>query len=175
MLNVSDIRQHFIDELKAERFTTDKTGEQTIEMIGASFIADEPAIFGTPNQDYINAEIDWYVNQSTNVKDIYRGTKQAPSAWTYAASKHGEINSNYGHLIYSKKYYDGDTRVKKWAPGVTEKKYKANPDLDSLFLVEVELNFSPPKGGRAVTYYYKPKFTKDSKIDVKLIEVVDIF
>ena len=111
MLNVSDIRQHFIDELKAKRFTTDKTGEQTIEMIGASFIADEPAIFGTPNQDYINAEIDWYVNQSTNVKDIYRGTKQAPSAWKYAASKHGEINSNYGHLIYSKKYYDQYTKV----------------------------------------------------------------
>ena len=74
---------------------------------------------------------------------------------------------------YVRKYYDGDTRVKNWAPGVTEKKYKANPDVDSLFLVEVELNFSPPKGGRAVTYYYKPKFTKDSKIDVKLIEVVE--
>ena len=74
---------------------------------------------------------------------------------------------------YVRKYYDGDTRVKNWAPGVTEKKYKANPDVDSLFLVKVGLNFSPPKGGRAVTYYYEPEFTKDSKIDVKLIEVVE--
>ena len=74
---------------------------------------------------------------------------------------------------YVRKYYDGDTRVKKWAPGVTEKKYKANPDVDSFFLIKVGLNFSPPKGGRAVTYYYEPEFTKDSKIDVKLIEVVE--
>ena len=26
---------------------------------------------------------------------------------------------------YVRKFYDGDTRVKNWAPGVSEKKYKA--------------------------------------------------
>ena len=30
MQNVNDIRNYFIEELKAERFTTDKTGQQTI-------------------------------------------------------------------------------------------------------------------------------------------------
>ena len=35
-MNVKDIRNHFINELKNERFTTDKTGQKTIEMIGAS-------------------------------------------------------------------------------------------------------------------------------------------
>ena len=48
-MNVSDIREHFKSELAAENFTVDKTGAKTIELIGASFIADEPAIFGTVN------------------------------------------------------------------------------------------------------------------------------
>ena len=33
MLTVKDIREHFISELKDEAFTTDKTGQQTIEML----------------------------------------------------------------------------------------------------------------------------------------------
>jgi len=59
-MRVRDIRRHFRDELRQERFTTDKTGAKTIEMFGASFIADEEAIFGTPNQEYIDKEIVWY-------------------------------------------------------------------------------------------------------------------
>ena len=57
MLRVNEIRQHFIDELKAERFTTDRLGDKTIELIGASFLADEPAVFGEPNEEYIEAEL----------------------------------------------------------------------------------------------------------------------
>ena len=33
--NVSDIRQHFINELADEQFTIDKTGARTIELISA--------------------------------------------------------------------------------------------------------------------------------------------
>ena len=112
MLRVNEIRQHFIDELKAERFTTDRLGGKTIEMIGASFHADEPAIFGKPNQEYIRAEIDWYHTQSTNIEDIYageydeNGPKEPPQAWQYAANMHGEINSNYGRIIFSDQYYN---------------------------------------------------------------------
>ena len=102
--NIPAIRQYFIDELNNERFTTDRTGAKTIEMIGASFIADEDAIFGKPNHDYIDAELEWYDNQSTNINDIEYGD-EPPKAWQYAANSHGEINSNYGHLIYSDKYY----------------------------------------------------------------------
>jgi len=54
---VNDIREHFLDELKAERFTTDRLGGKTIELIGASFLADKPAIFGEPNQQYIEDEL----------------------------------------------------------------------------------------------------------------------
>jgi len=60
MTAVRDIRQFFIDELKDEAFTIDKTGAKTIELIGASFIADEPAIFGEVNYDYVQEELDWY-------------------------------------------------------------------------------------------------------------------
>jgi thymidylate synthase len=105
MKTVNDIREYFKNELKEERFTTDKTGAQTIEMIGASFLADEPSIFGTPSEKYIAAELAWYESGSTNVNDIYGPERDAPAAWKYAADKHGNINSNYGHLIFSKKYH----------------------------------------------------------------------
>ena len=54
-----DIAEIFVNALEAEQFTTDKTGCKTIEIIGADFIADKPAIFGTPNQEYIDKEIVW--------------------------------------------------------------------------------------------------------------------
>ena len=102
---VSDIRKHFIGELNDGIFTTDKTGQNTIELLGATFLADEPAIFGTPSEEYISREIDWYVSGSTNIRDIYGGDTAPPQAWQYAADDHGNINSNYGHLIFDDKYY----------------------------------------------------------------------
>ena len=105
MLTVNDIRADFIDKLNAEEFTVDKTGSETIEMIGASFHADEPAIFGEVNQKYVDAEIDWYLSGSTNVNDIYGKDREPPAAWQYTANKYGEINSNYGRLVFDHKYY----------------------------------------------------------------------
>ena len=104
MITIAAVREYFINQLRFSKFTTDRTGAKTIEMIGASFIADEDAIFGKPNHDYIDAELEWYDNQSTNINDIPYGD-EPPKAWQYAANSHGEINSNYGHLIYSDKYY----------------------------------------------------------------------
>ena len=40
LMTVSDIRQYFIDELHDEAFTEDRTGQKTIELLGASFLAD---------------------------------------------------------------------------------------------------------------------------------------
>jgi len=110
MYSVSDIRQYFIDELRDKAFTEDRTGQKTIELLGASFLADEPAIFGMPNQDYIEAELEWYNSCSTNINDIYPD-KDAPAAWQYAANDHGEINSNYGHLIFDEKLFNQYDRV----------------------------------------------------------------
>lgn len=102
-MKVNDIRNYFIEELKNENFTVDRTGQKTIELIGASFQADEESIFGEPNKEYIQAELDWYLSQSTNVNDIY-SDKDAPAAWKYSANEYGEINSNYGKLIFSDMY-----------------------------------------------------------------------
>ena len=107
LTNVNDIREYFISELANENFTMDKTGQKTIEMIGANFIADEPAIFGKPNQEYIDKELAWYESQSTNIYDINKESgADAPAAWKYSADSHGNINSNYGHLIDSPKFYN---------------------------------------------------------------------
>ena len=102
--SVKDIRQFFIGELNDEAYTIDRTGQKTIEMIGASFIADAPAIFGEPNQEYIDAEIAWYESQSTNINRLAEIYGKSPAAWKYSANKYGEINSNYGTLIYSDQY-----------------------------------------------------------------------
>lgn len=108
--STNDIANTFINHLEHENFVEDKTGQKTIEIIGASFVADKPAIFGEPNEKYIEHELMWYNTQSTNVYDIY-GHTQAPKAWLYTANKHGEINSNYGHLIYADKYHNQYNQV----------------------------------------------------------------
>jgi thymidylate synthase len=100
------IRRAFMDKLRAEDWVKDRLGGITIELIGASFLADKAAIFGEPNEEYIEAELGWYYSQSTNIDDIYANLKEPPKAWQYAANAHGEINSNYGHLIFSDKFYN---------------------------------------------------------------------
>lgn len=104
-MNICDIRNHFRNELLNKNFTTDRNGGKTIELLGASFHATEPAIFGKPNQEYIDAEISWYESQSTNINDIYVD-RDPPKAWQMTANRHGEINSNYGHLIWSEQYHN---------------------------------------------------------------------
>jgi thymidylate synthase len=97
-LDVYDIRQILADELYEKNFVTDKSGVATIEILNAAFIANEPAIFGTPNEDYIERELKWYRSMSRNVNDIPGGT---PEIWKMVADKNGMINSNYGWCIYS--------------------------------------------------------------------------
>lgn len=95
---VSDIREYFIEELKNENFVIDKTGVKMLELVGASFIADEETIFGPVNADYVQRELDWYKSMSLNVKDIPGKT---PAIWEQVADKDGFINSNYGWCIWS--------------------------------------------------------------------------
>jgi thymidylate synthase len=95
---VYDIRHQLINELHDQNFVTDKSGVKTIEIVNASFVADEAAIFGTPNQDYIERELKWYRSMSRNVNDIPGGP---PEIWKMVADKNGMINSNYGWCIYS--------------------------------------------------------------------------
>lgn len=137
MLKVSDIRQHFISELAAENFVIDKTGVKTIEMIGATFEADEQTIFGAVNHDYVDREIEWYKSQSLYVKDIPGKT---PAIWEQIASDDGKINSNYGWAIYSE--YNG---------------YQYHNVLDELA--------ERPNSRRAVMIYTRPTMWEDYKQD----------
>ncbi len=102
MLKVEHIREYFIQELKSERFVTDKTGVKTIEMIGATFEADEPTIFGKVNQDYVDRELAWYKSKSLSVYDI---PAPVPEIWKQVADENGYINSNYGWCIWSDDNY----------------------------------------------------------------------
>jgi len=70
----------------------------TVEILNASFIADEPSIFGKIDDGYMQRELDWYLSESLNINDI---TGKIPEIWKQVASKQGMINSNYGWCIYS--------------------------------------------------------------------------
>lgn len=92
MLFIEDIRDEF-----ARLRLSGKTVNGTLELIGESFLASEASIFGQPNPDYIERELDWYKSGSLNVNDIPGG---APRIWKQVATAEGLINSNYGFLFF---------------------------------------------------------------------------
>jgi len=98
-IKVNDVRELLAQQYLNERFTTDKSGVQTVELVGVSFIADKALIFGSENAQYIQHELDWYLSQSLNVNDIPGKT---PTIWNAVATPDGFINSNYGYLALSK-------------------------------------------------------------------------
>jgi thymidylate synthase len=87
-----------MDQFAEDNFVVDKLGGKTVELIGATFLADEDHVFGLPNHDYIAREIKWYESQSRFVKDIPEGP---PHIWEKVSSSAGMINSNYGWMIWS--------------------------------------------------------------------------
>jgi len=143
MLTTKDIANTFIDKLKNKEFTDDKTGCKTIEIFAASFLADKPSIFGTPNQEYIDAEIEWYNSRSTNINKLAEIYGKSPAAWEYSANDYGEINSNYGHLIFSKKFHKQYEQVVK------------------------ELSEINPDSRRASMIYQRPSIWREFKEDGK--------
>ena len=92
--SVEDIRDIFRD--LHGRHGVNEAG--LYEITGASFIADEPFIFGEPNDDYIRREIAWY---ETAIPNIYEMKGEPPTIWKRVASELGFVNSQYGYLIYS--------------------------------------------------------------------------
>jgi len=101
---VIDIRRAFIRLLRQSLFTENKnkTGSKTVEIINATFIADEPTIFGTVNEEWVERESQWYHSQSLNVNDIPGGP---PKIWSMVATPEGFINSNYGWCLFSPDNY----------------------------------------------------------------------
>jgi thymidylate synthase len=95
---VNDIRKEFLNLYQQNQFVEDKSGTKLVEILNASFVANENSIFGTPNFEYIERELQWYRSQSLYVNDI---PGRVPKIWQMVASKDGKINSNYGYLIWS--------------------------------------------------------------------------
>ena len=98
MITVNEIRRSLNVDRNRGLFTIDKTGCKTVEIINATFVADEPSIFGKPNEDYIKRELSWYESLSLDVNDIPGKT---PAIWQSVSDKDGMINSNYGYLVFS--------------------------------------------------------------------------
>lgn len=111
LYTVKDVRNFFVKLLTEKKFTnvnrevsmTNLMGSTTIEIVGASFIANEDAIFGEVNWDYVKREEEWYNSMSLNVNDIPGG---APAIWKAVADKNGFICSNYGWTLFSPENYN---------------------------------------------------------------------
>lgn len=97
--NVNMIREEFKRLLANEFYVEDKSGVKLLEIVNASFVADEPSIFGKPNDSYIEREIEWYKSMSLNVNDI---PGETPAVWKQVATPDGRINSNYGWCVWSR-------------------------------------------------------------------------
>ena len=137
LMQTKDIRDQFIDLYNKKDYVTDKTGVKTLEIVGASFIADEETIFGTPNYQYIKNEIEWYISQSLCVDDI---PEKTPEIWKQISSIEGRINSNYGYLVFS------------------EENHKQYKHVSSQLLCD-------PNSRRAVMIYQRPTMHDDFCVD----------
>jgi hypothetical protein len=93
-MNINEIRNVFRNKLQKREFI-----DNTIEIINANFIVDEPTIFGELNEDYAARELAWYKTMSLNVNDI---PPPIPRIWLQVANDEGYINSNYGWAVYHK-------------------------------------------------------------------------
>ena len=99
MYNTEDIKKLLVEKYKNQDFRVTKSGVKTVELQNVQFIADKDYILREPNYDYIKREIEWYESQSLNVYDI---PGETPTIWKSCADVNGEINSNYGWMIWSK-------------------------------------------------------------------------
>lgn len=100
--DISDVRDAFVS-------AAESAGENdTVELIGVSFIADEETIFGKVNRSYVQRELEWYDSLSLNVNDIPGGP---PPIWKQVSDDDGFINSNYGFLVYSEENHSQYAQV----------------------------------------------------------------
>lgn len=104
MKTCKDIQFELIEKYKNKEFVIDRTGVKTVEIISANFIVDREWLIRLPNYEYIQYELDWYERAIPNINEIYKGNKTPPKAWIASADNQGNINSNYGYLIWSEKY-----------------------------------------------------------------------
>ena len=136
---VEDIREEF-RRLKA----SGSFRGPTIEIQNAFFKVDSPTIFGSRNEEYIKAEMEWYESQSLSVHDLFDIYGKEVQIWMRTCGRNGMINSNYGWCIYNPSNGHQYTNVRR----------------------ELE---RAPDSRRAVMYYTRPSMhidqNKDSRND----------
>lgn len=130
---VNDIRMQFRGTYIEGKFAEN----DTIEILNASFIADEDIIFGSLNINYAKREIEWYKSESLNINDI---PGDIPRIWQDIATEDGRINSNYGWCIFS-----------------SENGYQAQNALKTLF--------RDKHSRQATMIYIRPSMHEDSCVD----------
>jgi thymidylate synthase len=177
-IRTAHVRDLFKALLSEEKFTqvnregsmTNLVGNTTIEIIGASFIADEESIFGDVNWDYVQREEEWYDSMSLNVNDIPGG---APKIWSAVADPDGFINSNYGWCIYSPENLIGDRVPLRGTDA--DKVMQADGFMNQYKCAFQELRQSP-SSRRAVMIYTRPQmwldYNKNGRSDFMCTNVV---
>lgn len=95
--SIQSLRQEFAKKLYANEITN-----ETVEILGASFIANERTIFGSVSEEYIKKEFAWYLSESLNIGDL----EDTPEIWKSVSDSNGFINSNYGYLLWNDNNHD---------------------------------------------------------------------
>lgn len=103
---VKDIREAFRDKA----WNDDHRGNGTIELQNVMFNANEPVIFGVPNQKYIDAEIKWYETKDRSVATLYEIYGKEVKIWESCKNNYGAVNSNYGDCILRKSVVSNDSQ-----------------------------------------------------------------
>jgi thymidylate synthase len=73
--------------------------DEMLEICHASFVVDEPRIFGNPTPGYERRELEWYISRDRNVMSL---EPPIPAIWSTIAGSYGKVNSNYGWCVFSK-------------------------------------------------------------------------
>lgn len=91
------------DKLKAEDFVLDKTGAKMVEIIAPRIELDlnDDGFIDFPSRKsprkYAEQEKNWYLSKSLSMKDM-----DNIKIWNDVSDSNGEINSNYGALVYGR-------------------------------------------------------------------------
>ena len=73
----------------------------TKELLHQVFLADKNYIVREPKEPYQTNELNWFISQSRNIKDLKTFAGFIPKIWKEIAEVDGTINSNYGWCCLS--------------------------------------------------------------------------
>ena len=74
----------------------------TKELLHQVFLADKNYIVREPKEPYQTNELNWFISQSRNIKDLKTFAGFIPKIWEEISEIDGTINSNYGWCCLSK-------------------------------------------------------------------------